>query len=293
MLIQLLILVLLIALNAFFAASEIALISINENKIKVLAEKGDSKAQLLANLLEEPSRFLATIQIGITLAGFLASAFASEAFAGRLVEILHVMGVTVSAGVLKPIAVVVITLILSYFTLVLGELVPKRMAMQRSEQIARFSVRALTILSFIAAPFVKFLTVSTNFFIKVLGGDPNADEENITEEEIRIMVDVGEQKGTIQETEKFFINNIFDFDDKVVSEVMTHRTNVIGLSMDLSLAEIINITSEEKYTRYPVYQDSLDNIVGILHVKDLLKYINNNQGKEFNLSEIIRKPFFV
>lgn len=293
MLIQLLILVLLIALNAFFAASEIALISLNDNKIKVLAEKGDKKAIQLANLLEEPSRFLATIQIGITLAGFLASAFASEAFAGRLVAILHALGITVSAGVLKPIAVVLITLILSYFTLVLGELVPKRMAMQRSEQIARFSVRALTILAFIAAPFVKFLTVSTNFFIKVLGGDPNADENNITEEEIRIMVDVGEQKGTIQETEKFFINNIFDFDDKSVSEIMTHRTNVVGLSIDLSLPEIIKITSEEKYTRYPVYRDSLDNIIGILHVKDLLKSINDNQGRNFDLAKIIRKPYFV
>lgn len=293
MLIQLTILFLLIALNAFFAASEIALISLNENKIKLSADKGDKKAQLLANLLEDPSRFLATIQIGITLAGFLASAFASETFAGRLVDILHSIGITVSAGVLKPIVVVFITLILAYFTLVLGELVPKRMAMQRSEQIARFSVRSLTILSYIAAPFVKLLTISTNFFIKVLGGDPDADEENVTEEEIRIMVDVGEQKGTIQETEKFFINNIFDFDDTCVSEIMTHRTNVVGLSVELSLPEIINIASAEKYTRYPVYKDSLDNIVGIVHVKDILKCISNNGGQDFNLLEIIRKPYFV
>lgn len=293
MLIQLIILFLLIFLNAFFAASEIALISLNENRIKLSADKGDKKAQLLIALLDEPSRFLATIQIGITLAGFLASAFASEAFAGRLVDILHSLGITVSAGVLKPIAVFFITLILAYFTLVLGELVPKRMAMQRSEQIARFSVRALTILSYIAAPFVKLLTISTNFFIKVLGGDPNADEENVTEEEIRIMVDVGEQKGTIQETEKFFINNIFDFDDTSVSEIMTHRTNVVGLSIDLSLSEIIDITSEEKYTRYPVYEDSLDNIVGIVHVKDILKCISKTKGQDFKLSEIIRKPYFV
>ncbi len=293
MLIQLLVLVVLILLNAFFAASEIALISLNDNKIKLLADKGDKKAQMLVNLLEEPSRFLATIQIGITLAGFLASAFASETFAGRLVALLHALGVSVSAGVLKPIAVVVITVILAYFTLVLGELVPKRMAMQKSEQIARFSVRALTILSYTAAPFVRLLTVSTNFFIKVFGGDPNADEENITEEEIRIMVDVGEQKGTIQETEKKFIHNIFDFDDTNISEIMTHRTDVIGLPVELSLAEVIDKISTAKYTRFPVYQDSLDNIIGILHVKDLLRCINLNGNNGFDLAQIIRTPYFV
>ncbi|HZK43742.1 MAG TPA: hemolysin family protein [Syntrophomonadaceae bacterium] len=293
MLIQLLVLILLIAFNAFFAASEIALISLNDNKIKVLADRGDNKAQMIVNLLDDPGRFLATIQIGITLSGFLASAFAAENFAGRLVSLVEKSGLDVSIAIIKPLAVIFITIILAYFTLVLGELVPKRIAMQKSEQIARFSIRGLTIISILSAPFIKLLTVSTNFFIYILGGNPNADEESITEEEIRIMVDVGEQKGAIQETEKKLINNIFDFDDKNISEIMTHRTDVIGLKLELGFFEIVDIINKQKFTRFPVYHGSLDNIVGILHVKDLLRFLNKNNVEGFDLSQIIRKPYFV
>ncbi|KJS87727.1 MAG: hemolysins-related protein containing CBS domains [Peptococcaceae bacterium BICA1-8] len=292
MLIELLILAVLILLNAFFAASEIAMISLNDNKIKVMAEEGDKKAQLLKNLLNEPSKFLATIQIGITLAGFLASALASESFADRLVAFIQINGVSVSSAVIKPFAVIFITLILAYFTLVLGELVPKRLAMQKPEVISRFSVGPLTLLGYVTAPFVKLLTLSTNFFISALGGDPNANEEYVTEEEILLMIDVGEEKGTIQETEKEMINNIFDFDDKVASDIMTHRTDIVSISIDLGLAEIINVISRKQFTRIPVYETSIDNIIGILHVKDLIKFVNvcDNQ---FDLKKIIRQPHFV
>jgi len=293
LLIQLLFLIFLILLNAFFAASEIAMISLNDNKIKVMAEEGDKKAQLLKNLLNEPSRFLATIQIGITLAGFLASAFASESFADRLVEFIQAYGVSVSPTLIKPIVVIFITLILAYFTLVLGELVPKRFAMQKSEEISRFSVGPLTFLAYIAAPFVKLLTLSTNFFIRVLGGNPNANEEHITEEEIRLMIDVGEEKGAIQEIEKEMINNIFDFDDKVASDIMTHRTELVSISKDLDLKEIINVISSEQFTRVPVYENSIDNIIGILHVKDLIKFVNVCADNQFDLNKIIRQPHFV
>ena len=294
MLTQLLILAGLILLNAFFAASEIAMISLNDNKIKVMAEDGDKKAQLIKKLLYEPSRFLATIQIGITLAGFLASALASQSFADRLVVFIQASGVAVSSTVIKPFAVIVITLILAYFTLVLGELVPKRIAMQKSEEISRFSVGPLTLLGYITAPFVKFLTLSTNFFISALGGDPNANEEHVTEEEIRLMVDVGEEKGTIQEIEKKMINNIFDFDDIVASDIMTHRTEIVSISIDLGLQEIIDVISSEEFTRIPVYENSIDNIIGILHVKDLIKLVNIcAENQQFDLKKIIRQPHFV
>jgi len=292
---QLFFLVVLILINAFFAASEIALISLNDNKVKMMAEEGDKKALLLQKLLSNPSGFLATIQIGITLAGFLASAFASETFADQLVALMQRTGVPVSPGILKTFSVALITLILSYFTLVMGELVPKRIAMQKSELVSRLAARPLLLLARIARPFVIFLTLSTNFFVKILGGNPDADEEEVTEEEIRMMVDVGEEKGTIQEIEKEMINNIFDFDNKLVADIMTHRTEIAAVSTEASLEEIIELVHQEKFTRIPVYEETIDNIVGILHVKDLLRFIDCGVScsEVFNLKELLRKPYFV
>jgi len=289
----LLILAVLIVLNAFFAASEIALISLNDNKIKAMAEEGHKKAGLLHKLLSEPSRFLATIQIGITLAGFMASAFAAESFSGGLAESLDSLGIPVSREILETVSVILITMLLSYFTLVLGELVPKRIAMDKSEPIAMFAVVPLTILSKVTSPFVKFLTLSTNVFVKMLGVDPHADKEQVTEEEIRMMVDVGKENGAIDETEKTMINNIFEFDNKSVSDIMTHRKNVVSLPLGTSLREAASRLNEEKFTRVPVYEDNIDNIVGILHVKDLLPFIDGPAPSSFRLDEIIRKPYFV
>lgn len=293
---QLFFLAVLILLNAFFAASEIALISLNDNKLKMMAEEGDKKARLLQKLLSNPSGFLATIQIGITLAGFLASAFASQTFADQLVALIQRTGIPVSQGILKAFSVALITLILSYFTLVMGELVPKRIAMQKSEKISRLAARPLLFLARIARPFVIFLTHSTNFFVKILGGNPDADEEEVTEEEIRMMIDVGEEKGTIQEIEKEMINNIFDFDNKLVADIMTHRTDIAAVPMDANLEEIIELVHEEKFTRIPVYEETIDNIIGILHVKDLLKFINcgdSHYTEPFKLEELLRIPYFV
>lgn len=193
MIIEIFFLVLLIFLNAFFAASEIALISLNDNKIKVMAEGGNKKAKQLQKLLGEPSRFLATIQIGITLAGFMASAVAAESFSGEMADYLYSEGVPIHVDILEMISLIVITLILSYFTLVLGELVPKRLAMSRSEPISMFAAGPLTFLSKITAPFAKLLTLSTNSLIKLFGLDPNANNEQVTEEEIRMMVDAGKE----------------------------------------------------------------------------------------------------
>lgn len=290
---EILFLLVLVLLNAFFAASEIALISLNDNKIKRMAEEGHKKAKLLQSFLSEPSKFLATIQIGITLAGFLASAFAAESFAYRLVNLVKALGIPLPDPALKAASVAVITIILSYFTLVFGELVPKRIAMQKSEQISMFAVGPLRLLSRITSPFVKLLSISTNLSIRLLGGNPTSDEEKITEEEIRMMVDVGQEKGVIQGTEKEMINNIFEFDDTAVSEIMTHRTDIVGISIDTGLNGVLDIMNREKYTRIPVYEENIDNIVGILHVKDLLQFMDKSRNVEFNLHEIIRKPYFV
>ncbi|MDF2986462.1 MAG: hypothetical protein K0R50_1972, partial [Eubacterium sp.] len=275
MITEIIVLLVLILLNAFFAASEIALISLNDNKIRLQAEEGDKKAKLLMNLLSEPSRFLATIQIGITLAGFLASAFASETFAEPLVKYLLEIGVPIPETWLKTAAMFVITIILSYFTLVLGELVPKRLAMKKAEPIARFVAKPLHLLSLVTSPFVKFLTVSTNFCVRLFGVDPNAEDEQVTEEEIRMMVDVGEEKGTIHETEKEMINNIFEFNNKTVSDIMTHRTEVGALPIDASLEEVTTFVNTEKYSRIPVYEDSIDNIVGVMHSKYLIQFLTS------------------
>lgn len=286
-------LVILIAVNAFFAASEMALISLNDNKIKLMAEEGHKKAIKLVKLLSEPSRFLATIQIGITLAGFLASAFAAESFADPLVAYLSQFDLPFSLAVVKVSTVVVITIILSYFTLVLGELVPKRVAMNKAESIAFSAVSVLTILSKLTNPFVKLLTASTNFFVRLFGIDPHSIDDDVTEEEIRMMVDVGEEKGAIDEREKIMINNIFEFNNKSAEDIMTHRMEVIAIPSTIDLHKLMRLVKEEQYSRIPVYEDSIDNIIGILYVKDLLKLIGEETQYEFVLKDYFRKPYLV
>lgn len=294
MLSEIFLLLVLIMLNAFFAASEIALISLNDNKINLLAEAGNKKARQIKQLLDEPSKFLATIQIGITLAGFLASAFAAQNFAGRFVQLIKLTGTQIPDPWLKSISVIIITMILAYFTLVLGELVPKRLAMKKAEQISMLVVSPLNYLSFITSPFVTLLTLSTNFFVRMFGFDPLEEDEKITEEEIRMMVDVGQKKGAIQETEKLMINNIFEFNDKTVEEIMTHRTEIVAFPIGTDFETVINSSNIEKYSRIPVYEYNIDNIVGVFYVKDIIHHINNIDDKAtFDLKAIIRPPYFV
>lgn len=294
MLPELILLLVLILTNAFFAASEIALISLNDSKVRLMAEEGNRKAKLLKVLLEEPSRFLATIQIGITLAGFLASAVAAESFSGALVNWLTMIGVSLSDTWLRPLSVIFITIILSYFTLVLGELVPKRIAMQKAEPIAMFSVAPLHYLLVITKPFVRLLTYSTNAIVKLFGIDPHQKVESATEEEIRLLVDVGEEKGTIDISEKQMINNIFEFNNKTVAEIMTHRTDIAALPIDADLHTVLAFADQEKYSRIPVYEDVIDNIIGVMHTKYLIPYVKQHEPeKEFSLQHIIRKPYFV
>ena len=289
---KLVFLVILIGVNAFFAASEIALISLNDNKIKLMAEEGNKKAGQLVKLLGEPSRFLATIQIGITLAGFLASAFAAESFANPIVQMLQGFGIQAPESILRVTTVIVITVVLAYFTLVLGELVPKRVAMKKSEGIAFFVVGPLMILSKVTSPFVKFLTISTNFFVRLFGVDPHSVDDDVTEEEIRLLVDVGEEKGAIAQQEKVMINNVFEFNNKTAEDIMTHRIEIVGIPVDIDLDNLVDLVEREKYSRIPVYEGSLDNIVGILYAKDLITLIKKEERENFSLDKFIRKPFF-
>ncbi|MDK9712057.1 MAG: hemolysin family protein [Acidaminobacter sp.] len=290
----------LILLNGFFSASEIALISLNDKKIQSMAEDGHLKAIKLRKILGEPSRFLATIQVGITLAGFLASAFAALYFSPRLYIFMKptLMNFNLSDATQVNLSVVLITLVLSYFSLVLGELVPKRLASHNAENFAMAVIGPVTLLSVITYPFVRFLTFSSNFFVRLFGIDPLHENENVTEEEIRMMVDVGEEKGTIEIDEKEMINNIFEFNDKTVDDIMTHRMDIVGLPLEATLEETVTLINEEKYSRIPVYDDTIDSIVGILFSKDIIQYLAGSFNTElsadgFSLQPLLRKPYFV
>ena len=287
--IQILVLIILIALNAFFAASEMAFISVNDAKIEKEAKSGNKKAKQIHKMMQEPSKFLSTIQIGITLAGFLSSAFASESFADDLAPMLNNL-IPLGLSTWNTISIVLITIILSYFTLVFGELVPKRIAMKNSEKVAYGTIGIIKAIAIITAPFVKFLTFSTNFISKLFGVTAQ-DEEVVTEEEIRMMVDVGEEKGSIEEDEKELINNVFEFNDKVVSEVMLHRTEIFAVDIKSNVSDILSDVDDFKYSRIPVYDESIDDIKGILYTKDLIKFLKKQ--KDGKIKNIMREAYFV
>ena len=291
MLVQLIVLVILIFINAFFAASEIAFISLNDAKIEKQAKEGNKKAKQIEGMLKSPSKFLATIQIGITLAGFLSSAFASDAFAARLSPILHDVMPFFSQGVWNSISIVLITIILSFFTLVFGELVPKRLAMKYYEKISFGSIGIIRAIFIITSPFVKLLTFVTNAISKMFGV-AETDQEQITEEEIKMMVDQGEESGTIKEEEKELINNVFEFNDITVSEIMRHRKDIFAVDINISKEELMEELEKEefRYSRIPVYDETIDEIKGILYVKDVLKNIDK---KSFKVKNVVKEAYFV
>ncbi len=259
--------IILIALNAVFACAEIAVISMNDNKLAKMVAEGDKRAMRLARMTSQPARFLATIQVAITLSGFLGSAFAAENFSGVLVDWLIGLGVTIDAGVLDTIAVVFITIVLSYFTLVFGELVPKQVAMRKAEKLALGMSGLISGMSKLFAPLVGLLTVSTNGILRLLGIDPNAPQEEVSEEEIRMMVDVGNESGAIDNEEREFIQNVFEFDNLSVEEIITHRTEVVLLYLEDSLETWDEAITETRYTYYPICDETPDQIVGVLNTK--------------------------
>ena len=288
---QILILVILILLNAFFAASEIAFISLNDAKIEKQAKEGNKKAKQIEKMLRSPSKFLATIQIGITLAGFLSSAFASDAFAEKIAPMLYEMLPFISISVWKSISIILITIVLSFFTLIFGELVPKRLAMKNYEKISFATIGIIRTISIITAPFVKLLTLVTNTVSKIFGVG-ETDEESVTEEEIKMMIDQGEEKGTIKEEEKELINNVFEFNDITVSEIMRHRTEIFAVDINISNGELLKELSKEeyRYSRIPVYDETIDEIKGILYVKDVLKNIKKSN---FKVRNVVKDVYFV
>lgn len=281
----------LIATNAIFACAEIAIITMNENKLIKLSSSGDKRAQKLVKLTSQPARFLATIQVGITLAGFLGSAFAADNFSDKLVQVLLSIGVQVPEPTLDTLAVVFITLILSYFTLVLGELVPKRIAMRKAETLALSMAGFVSFIAKVAAPLVWLLTVSTNGILRALGFDPHAQDEEVTEEEIRMMIDAGSERGAIHPQEKEMIENVFEFNNKTAGEVMTHRTEVSLLWLDESLSQWEQTIYESKHSIYPICKETVDNIVGALYIKDY--YRLHEKTKKIILSQAVKPAYFV
>ena len=280
-----------IALNAIFACAEIAVISINDVKLAKLAASGDKRAIRIARLTSQPARFLATIQISITLAGFLGSAFAADNFAGKLVELLLKTGTTIPAHTLNAISVVLITLILSYFTLVFGELVPKRLAMKKAERIAFALSGIISAISTVFKPLVWLLTASTNGILRLLGINPNEEDSSVTEEEIRMMIDAGSEKGAIEADEKELLQNVFEFNDVSAADMLTHRTMVDMLWLEEGDEAWAKLVSSTNHSYYPICADTADDVVGILRARDYLRL--SERTRDNVMANAVSEPLFV
>ena len=288
---QLLLQLILIALNAVFACAEIAVISFNDAKLEKLAEQGDKRAVRLSKLTSQPARFLATIQVAITLAGFLGSAFAADNFSDLLTENLSGLGLPIAKSTLNTISVIIITIILSYFTLIFGELVPKRIAMKKAESMALGISGTVSFISKLFAPIVWLLTVSTNALLRLFGIDPNSEDDEVTEEEIRMMVDVGSEKGVIDEEEKEIIQNVFEFDDTTAGEIATHRTDIALLWTDETMEQWAETIHDARHSRYPVCDESVDNVVGVLNAKDYFRL--DDKSRENVMANAVKPAYFV
>ena len=288
---SILLLIVLIGSNAFFAMSEIAILSANSNKMKKLAENGNKRAALLLKITDEPSDFLATIQVRVTLSGFLASAVAAENFAGYFDRWLSFL--PISPALLHSIVLVLLTILLSYFTLIFGELTPKRIAMKFPDEMALGSVGILWAIYKFCRPFIRLLSASTNGLLRLLRIKPEDDEEKVTEEEILLMVEAGEEKGSIDREEKDFITNLFQFQDQRVSALMTHRTEICAVPDDTPISGLIEVTEHAHYSRIPVYEDSIDNIIGVLYIKDLVPLLKEEPFQKHTVREFIRPVLYV
>ena len=286
---QIIFLMFLIFVNAFFAAAEMSIVSVNKNKIKILAQEGNKKAAMLRDLLENPNVFLSTIQVAITLAGFLASASAAVGISEGLGEVFVEVGIPYG----RYIAILLVTIILSYVTLVLGELYPKRMAIQHAESISMFVVQPIVILSKLTRPFVWILSLSVDLILRLTRQKTKIDNEEFSEDEVMSMLEVGQETGVLKEKGKKMINSIFAFDDKLAYEVMTPRTDVFYIDINDPTEEYIDELMELRYSRIPVYEDDSDNIIGILHIKDYLIKAREDGFENVDIRSILRKPYFV
>ncbi len=288
---QLLLQLILIALNAVFACAEIATISMNDTKLEKMAASGNKKAVTLKKLTSQPARFLATIQVAITLSGFIGAAFASDNFADRLMMLIQKTGISVSESVLRPVCVVIITLLLSYLTLVFGELVPKRVGMKYAESLALNMAKMIRIVQTVFAPLVWLLNISTNAVLRLFGIDPNKEDDAVTEEEILMMTDAGAEKGTIDATENRIIKNVFAFDDLTAGQICTHRTDVTVLWEEDDLAVWRETLEQEPHSFYPVCGDRIDTIKGVLSARDYFR--TDSSSREAVYKDAVHAPFFV
>lgn len=284
---KLVLLLVLIFLNAVFASAEIAVISMNDARLRQLTNEGNKKAVRLSRLVEQPSRFLATIQVAITLAGLLSSAFAADSFAAPVVKLLGNAGITVN----QNIVVIIITVILAYFNLVFGELVPKRIAMKRAEKMALGMSTMLYGVSVVFKPIVFVLTASTNIVLRIFGINPNENDEIVTEEEIRMLLSQGREQGTIREYENEIIQNVFEFNDTTVEQICTHRVDVDLLDADDSTESWNKIIHETRHSYYPVFKDNNENIIGILDTKDYFRL--KNKSKQNVISKALDEPYYI
>lgn len=290
---SILLIILLIIINGIFAASEAALVAVNRNRLNDDIEKGNKKAIKVATFVDNPANFLLTIQIGITFIGFINAIIVSDAFSESIVNYFLTIIPLFDASIMKPIVNVLLTLMLTYVQVVLGELVPKRVAMRYPRKVSYAFIGLNSFLSKFMRPLVWLLTNSANFIIKIFGIRIEADSESYSEEEILMMVSAGQKRGDIDEVEGEMIQNIFEFDDTSVDEIMTHRTEIIAIDIKSTKDTVISIVSKERYTRYPVYDGTIDNIVGTLHSKDLLKYLDSENKTRFSLKKLIRKAYYV
>lgn len=288
-LVQIIILILLTLVNAFFACAEMAMVSVNKNKMRKLADEGRKSAKMVLSFLDEPTKFLSTIQVAITLAGLFSSATAATGLSKPIADWLLGKNIAYSG----QIALVSVTLILSYFTLVFGELVPKRIALQKPEVISLFCVKPIRIISKVTSPFIKLLTFSTNLITKPFGMKEGNTEEMLSREEIKSLVREGQAHGVLNSKEKEMINSIMEFDDKMAKEVMTPRINVFAIDITSPRDEYMSELLNTIYTRIPVYEEDTDNIIGILFIKDFLKEAIKKGYDNVDIMSILRKPYLV
>ena len=289
LLLQIVIIIILTGINAFFSSAEMAIVSLNKNKLKILIEDGNKKAILLDNLLQEPSKFLSTIQVGITLAGFFASASAATGLSQYLSGALQPLNIPYS----NQISMILITFLLSYVTLVFGELIPKRIALRNSEKIALSSIGVVIFISKLFSPFVKFLTFSTNFVLTILKMKEDNIEEKVSKEELRSLVEVGKEHGVINEAEQEMIENIIEFDEKIAREIMIPRTKVFLIDKNISIHELFENKEIGKYSRIPVYENEADNIVGVLLTKDLMMEAYKKGFDNIKVADLLQEAYFV
>jgi len=282
----------LILLNAFFAMAEIALVSVRKTRIRQLVEEGVPRARTVQRLLEDPTRFLATVQIGVTLVGFFASAAGAVTLGKPLGDLFQRIPIGIIAGNAGIIAVVAVTLVIGFLSLVIGEISPKSLALQHAERIALWSAGPLMFLSYVTSPFVKLITWTSNALVRPFGGTASFAPPILTEEELKMLVEAGEEEGVLEEEEKEMIHSIFEFTDTVVRKVMVPRTDIRAVEVNSNIDELLDVIMKAGHSRIPVYEESIDNIAGVVHAKDLLRALHEN-GREVTIRELMRPPYVI